>query len=376
MIYLSVFTIVIALTYLYEHSGKNAYEKYYHIFLEIVIVMLPALLGGFRAITVGSDNLNYNEVFQYCTTHSLYDAFKTGGYISEDLEIGFMFLTWILSKLGKNYFFFAFTTSVITFALFFEGVKYFKERFSMTIMVMCYLYIYYCPMYNYVRQGVALAIIFYALRYAEERKFGKYLLMVLIAATMHLSAIVGIAIYFVFVFKDKIKFNKYIVITIIAVIVVICAGPSLMYNILVAVADIGFRTETLLKYSRRFLWASNYSFIPVHMLRSLPQLIVSSLFYKRMAKIDSSIKCYYILCWIQFPLMIFGSVFEPFSRISIYFNYSEFVLLAALVKGFKNSRYKNLIKISLIVFCIAYWYFFTVMNYYGFKYPVYPYVAA
>lgn len=372
MIYIFIFLITIALTFLYDHSFEKS-KRYSLLCLELIIILIPSLLGGLRATTVGTDNLNYATVFEYVSSHKLNEVLTTN-IIGAEIEKGFLVLMWMLSKIGNSFFVFAFGTSLITFTLVFKAIKYFRTRLSMTIMVMLYLFLYYCAMYNYVRQGVALAIVFYAYKYVEEKRLNKFLFMVAMASVIHYSAIVSVLIYVVFYFKEKIRFNKYVVLVITGLTVFLFLGPQFMYDILVRVADIGIRSETLLKYSRRFSYISKYTIIPVHMIRAFPQLLLSSIFLRKIVSLDEHMRGYYILCWIQFVIMILGCAFEPFSRISLYFNYSEFVLLAAIPKSIKRRDYRVMVNLGLAVFCFTYWMIFTVLNYYGFSLPVYPYV--
>ena len=375
MEYFFVFLITIALVYLYEHSWKKS-STVALLILELTIILLPSLLGGFRNITVGTDNLNYYNFFQYTASHGLKESLGSTYFSVEvELEKGFILFMWLVSRLGDSFFYFAFTTSFVTFLLVFEAIKYFKERYSMTIMVMMYLFIYYCPLYNYVRQGIALAIIFFAYRYVENKQFFKYVLLVLVASMLHSSAIVSIFIYVIFFFKEKIRFNKYVVLVVAVVFILIVIGPNLINNLLVQLSKVGIRSETLLKYARRFSYINQYSFVPVHMLRALPQLIVSTFFLKKIIGLDEQIKGYYILCWVQFFFMILGCAFEPFSRISLYFNYSVFILLPAISKCQINKSARLFFNAGLTVYCVVYWMIFTVLNYYGFSSPVYPYIT-
>lgn len=358
-------------TYVYERNCKK--DNWLTLFcVEIIIISIPSLLGGFRAPTLGSDNLNYYKVFQYASSLGLTDLLKSN-VLDAELEHGFLILTWLLAQLGKDYFIFAFATSFLTFAIMFEGIKYFRNRYSMTIMVMVYLFVYYCVLYNYVRQGIALSVIFFAYRYIEKRNKLRFFLMVAMATSLHFSAIISIVIYIVFYLKDKIRFDKYVFMVITCITMLVIAGPSLIYNILIVLAGLDIRTETLLKYSRRFSYITGYSFVIVHMVRALPQLIVSTLFIKAIVGLDDQLKGYYILCWGQFFIMILGCAFEPFSRLSLYFNYSEIILLAAISKCQYKKLDRMLVNAGIMGYCFIYWMIFTVLNYYGFALPVYPY---
>ena len=59
-----------------------------------------------------------------------------------------------------------------------------------------YMLLYYQCSYNLVRQCLAMSIIFYALKYVEQKKLLKFVLLCAISATIHLSSFVVVVVYF------------------------------------------------------------------------------------------------------------------------------------------------------------------------------------
>lgn len=378
MIYLVMFSSVIGLTYIYEHSGKVHYgsrgERVLHGILGITIILLPSLLGGFRDLSVGTDNEVYATFVKYCSQHTLPEIMEWSGG-PEPIEKGFLLLVYCITKISPEYYMFAFVTSMLSFGLIFVGAKMHKEKYSMVVIVTAYLFLYYCPMLNYVRQSVALGLVFVGIGLAEKKHYLKFLILVLIASTIHTSAIVALPIVFLFIYKDRIHFNKYNFLVIVAIILVLMAGPQLIYNALVILSKTGIRTETILKYSRRFLYSSGYSLAPALLIRSVPQVIIFSCFYKQLVNEDSSMKSLYLMCWIQLPITIMGSVYDAFSRVGFYYNYSVFLLFACLYNVYVKRSQRVIFIIIFLFYLLFYWYFFTVMNHYGFQKPVYPYTS-
>lgn len=93
--------------------------------------------------------------------------------------------------------------------------KVFEENDSHIIGIMIFfisgmLFIYW----DQARQGVAISIIIYAIRYIKENNFLKYLLFVFLAAMAHYSALLLLPFYF----ANKIKPQKFIYIAIIMVL--------------------------------------------------------------------------------------------------------------------------------------------------------------
>jgi hypothetical protein len=68
--------------------------------------------------------------------------------------------------------------------------------------------------WDQVRQGVAISIIIYAIKYIKENNFSKYALFILLAAMAHYSAFLLLPFYFV----SKIKPRKFVYISIILVL--------------------------------------------------------------------------------------------------------------------------------------------------------------
>lgn len=371
MIYLIVFLGTISLTFFYEKLKCSS--KIVFFCIEILIILIPSLLGGYRSIYLGTDNQTYYYLFQYASSHSFIESLSPRRY--PDIESGFMSLLWLISRVDSSFFSYAFFTSFITFAFIFKGAKYFKSRLSMTIIVMVYLFIYYCAMYNYVRQGIALSIVFFAYQYAENQKPVKFFLMIFVATLFHVSAVLAATIYFIFYFKEKIRFNKYVILIIIFVLAIVYGGPNFVSKFLLFLSNIGMRTDTLNSYANMFSSTSRFAFSLNLMFRSIPQLVICSICLRQTIELDGNMKAYYILCWLQFMFMTIGSVYEPFSRTALYFNYSEFILFAGISKYQKNVNNRYLVNWGIFLFCMLYWFIFTVFNRYGFNYPVYPYLT-
>lgn len=366
MIYFLTFILVIGLTFCFEHS-KNTCTK---LLLVVLIVMILSFLGGSRSPNIGSDNPVYAEFYHQCVNSSLKQILIKNHNEVESFEIGFVFLTWIISRFGNTFFTFAFSTSLISIIFILSGILYYKSRFSMSISIMVFLFMFFCPLLNYVRQGIALSIVFFSWKYAEERKLFKYAFFVILATTLHIGALISLPIYFLLSQKSKSYFNKYICLIIIIVILAIIAGPNLIYHSLVFASKFGIRSWTFLKYSRRFYNAGNYSLVLPHVLQVVPQLLIFSILYFKIEKKEPSIKCFYIMSWIQLLFLIMGSIYQNFSRISLFYSYQNIFLFPALCKYMKK------VEILIFLYCILFWYIYTVKNAYGFSLPVYPYISS
>ena len=122
------------------------------------------------------------------------------------LELGYVFLNVLFSKIGFGYVGFIFIFSVaINYLLlkFIVGSK--TIYFTIIIFITSSLF---AQQANLVRQLMAVAIFAYSIKYLISRQLIKYLLIILLGSTIHMSALILIPFYFI---VDR-HFPKYFII--------------------------------------------------------------------------------------------------------------------------------------------------------------------
>lgn len=376
MEYIITFSITIILTYIFEHSKRQINRIVYAILLGCIIILIPSILGGIRDISVGTDTEIYQQLFHECVNKKLPDIiYENANKIGENLEPVFLVYLWVISRITKNFYGFQFINSLLTFGIFFVGANHYKKKYSLVVMVSLYFFMFYCAFLNYARQGLALSIVFLSFRFMEEKNLIRFLITVIIAACIHLSAIVILPAYLLFLLLKKGKSDVYVLIMVIFLLSLLLIGPQIVYAFMTKAAELGFREKTILKYARRFNWNETYLIHGSQLLMCMPQLLIFTFYYKRMSK-ESDVYCpYYIMSWIQFALTIIGSVDANFARISYYYNYSIFILFGEIFRQNKNNRQMFIAKIMFLLYLVSFWLAFTVNNLYYFTLPVYPYVS-
>lgn len=158
-------------------------NKYIWLLVTYVIVV------GFCSLRyyVGNDYIRYVEGFYLINEYHkenvmLWEpAYFALNYLFSDYYAGYLYVFAISSAIS---FFFIFKAlchrHILKWGLFFA--------FTMGTLIF---------VNNGIRQGVALSIFIYALRFIEERRFVKYLLCIFLAMTFHLSAFVLILVYWI-----------------------------------------------------------------------------------------------------------------------------------------------------------------------------------
>ncbi|MDB0041012.1 EpsG family protein [Algibacter sp.] len=97
------------------------------------------------------------------------------------------------------------------------------------------LFIYW----DQVRQGVAISIIIYAIKYIKEKNFLKYVLFVILAVMAHYSALLLLPFYFV----NKIKPRKFIYIIIILVLALSSGVSDIFDNLITYIPSWEAKTD-------------------------------------------------------------------------------------------------------------------------------------
>lgn len=155
-----------------------------------IIVIFPALLIGLRAHDLGYDTTNYVTSFlniQY--NFSLYNVFYEifGG---EPLYHLFRYLTFII--FNGNPTVFLFLMAFLTLYIFILGLDKWIDKISISLALFTYYALFGLQLLNQSRQLFALSILFYGFYYLANKKYWKYFLIVIIATSIHFSAIIGI----------------------------------------------------------------------------------------------------------------------------------------------------------------------------------------
>lgn len=164
------------------------------------------LLSIFR-YDIGNDYQTYTELIRYMAYQ--FQFYSHVPISDETREPLIYILTYIFKGSTYPYLWVLGIHFIISLGFLY---KVFEENDSHLVGIMIFfisgmLFIYW----DQVRQAVAISIIIYAIKYIKGNKFIKYLLLVLLAATAHYSALFLLPFYFV----SKIRPRKIIYIVII-----------------------------------------------------------------------------------------------------------------------------------------------------------------
>lgn len=191
---------------------RKSNNDYYRKAFLIVMFGVMTVVAGFRGISVGFDTINYSH---------MYTQIREGGYsvlpqLSVQFEWGFLILAYLLSRV--------FTSPAVLFltcASVINGIfayTFYKHSKDVALSTFLFIIWFFPSTMNTMRQYMALAIVLFAFRYIEKKEPLKYMLVVLLAMSVHTTASIFLVLV-IFTFK-KIRIDiKTILISAVASVI-------------------------------------------------------------------------------------------------------------------------------------------------------------
>ena len=174
--------------------GKE--ETRFHPWFALLVIAPVIIWAGFRSGAGYVDTNAYIRMYEKIPT-GIGDLFH---YITvvQTKDPGFSIYLAIIKKIfGSSYTPFLFISALI------QGlaVTFFFRKYSSQFMISMFIFIasteYFSWMFNGLRQFLAVAIALIAFRFLFEKKYIPYVLLILLASTIHLTAIILLPVAFI-----------------------------------------------------------------------------------------------------------------------------------------------------------------------------------
>lgn len=320
MIYYILFFLIMFLS-IFDLVKINKNIKTYIFFVACFLIIV---FGGLRD-EVGTDWYNYKLLFL---------GEKT------DVEYSYIFLSNFFKSVNCGYSSFLFFIFILAFYLKAKTLKKYSKYpiISLLVYIPTVLIIYDM---NGIRQGLALGITLYSFKYIIEKNKIKFFLSILIATTIHISAIVFLPAFFISKLNIGNKMNLSVLLLMLL---------NLYFNIM---SKIIISLYSMFPY-RFFQRVYDYSIISkednniMGLIQRLIIFIIAFYFLKRLENEDNNIsyfiKFYTISTYIYILFYNFGIVA---SRGSAYYKIFELILIPLFLDLLKSKVLK--IKIFFII---------------------------
>ena len=296
--------------------------------LVFIIALQMFLILSLRADTLGVDLDNYKQFYEFYRTLSFGEimrGFRLIGGSAHDfgVESGYVLFNWVIGKLGFSFHSFL----VIYAAIVVTSVSVFIYRYCDNAALGFATFISlgaFVSFFGILRQSLALAIFLFAIPSLENRKFWRYLALVVVAGLFHQSLFLAIVIYFI----AKLKANKTLYAVFIGASLLLAVVTPLFYNKLVF--------PILVKLGR-YYYLNDFEWNNMFAVMLVIALLLM-FFFKNRERVDNSLQCAFL---ISLPLQALAFYIPIFSRVAgaVFFNF-VCVLLPNALSALDSKRYR------------------------------------
>lgn len=317
-----------------------------------VAIFSLAVIAGCRDNTIGTDIHVYAlRTFEAAKhSESLIGGYKSVKGIS---EFGYYLLNYISSIISAKFGVSLFFQSLLITSLVFFGVKDIVGVKHIALGMLLFNLYFYSLTLNLMRQGIAIAFVFWSYRFFQERKLHLLLLCAIIGYYLHKTSVIAyviiLALYWI-TSKDIKHQKRWLIISAtISVLGVVLFGAILTY--------ITQRVPLFEKYSA---YGANSAFgSALSTLDIILRLgIFTACLYLLQRRLCESRKCLVILFFliVDIAAQLLGVYAFFTTRIGYYFFACEIILFSSLISNSNgvSSRTKSLANFALITFLTVY----------------------
>lgn len=325
-------------------NGRHlTYNKVFFFAFAFVVTFVAAFRKEFQDTTVYKGFYsNYSTDYSYAATENL----------AMD-DYGFNLFMIFLKRINPDPQFLVIVTSVITFSIYFYTIGRYAQDLPMSLLLMIALN--YIGAMNGIRQVMAGAITLLGLRWIRDRKPIPYILLILLASTIHKSAFILIPLFFVISGK-RLNFGMWIFLGLVAGCFVFPGyANSVMSDLLEDTIYQEYLTNEATMGFMRFLvalvpffiillycWVQQYNHVGEN--RSDPR-------YLTQRTVDVMIN----MEVVSFGFSALGLRMVYFARLCLYFNCILPMLLPVLLSGSFRKESAHLMRIMATVLYLAFY---------------------
>jgi len=287
-------------------------------------MLLMFILVGFRSSKIGNDTVVYERYYNEISQNGLNPDYA--------IEMGYQYLNLVFSKFSFNFHHFLIAFSAVYYGFLFWFVR--QESDNYFISALLIFTIFFSSSCNIIRQEIAMLIGVLAYVKLKENKKIIFIVLVLIASTIHLSAL---SLLLLLAYKFYPKERKSTLIFIFSI---------------TALSILGLITPVILKllpnysgYLNSIYAGTGYLGISISLIRNVISYLIIYNLYK------DEIEKHQFLFSALILLMFFtslGFVTNIFTRIADYFS---FVLIPEIPNAFVRAK-NNKSRLYVCLFCI------------------------
>jgi hypothetical protein len=284
----------------------------------------------------------------------LFTLIEQGDQVQSDS--GYVLINRIVAGLTDDYQWIFVATSFLTLILFYR----FIVRMSLNPALSVFLFVFggfYLETFNLVQQGLAIAILLNTLELVMRRKHLLFVILTLVAASVHSSALIWFAIW-PLIWTRFNRVTRFVLA--LAMVFVITAAPLVL-------------TQVIRQVASEYAWyfESNYgvvlAFDPGGLGIAVLVFLASVLFVKRNKSEDRYVDAVVNLQGVHVAVLVATlSVAYAFSRLAYYFAPIQMLAVPLLLSTIRDDAIRRLVTcLVMVVYAVVFYFKFIVWNAHG-----------
>lgn len=311
-------------------------------FIGPLVLLLLILFSGTRFET-GNDWGGYLQLF-----HSVNIDVSLNSMLSHRMELGYVGLNVLVKSFGGQILHVFLICAAFTVFLVYRSSRVYTPFYPISMLLfMRYGYLQFDMMF--VRQGIAVAIFFYAIRFIYARQVWSYFVLIFLASLFHASAVILFPMYFLL---SK-RYNPKIIVAIL--IISFLFGLSNWFVTVVNFLPMDYGKLAAIKsYVLSDVWGVRKP-LSFSMLEKILILVTALVNYRYLAEQSKYFNIFFNMAFIALVVSLLFNNYYVFSeRLGIIFNMSYIVLVSYFLYLVKSEQRVFLV-IALIAF-VVYWF--------------------
>jgi hypothetical protein len=321
--FIYLFLYVLALIQGFWEKGKTLF---------IVLAVGMILVSGFRDMIGGFDVYIYGEVYEVDTVRM---------FLYPNFEWGFKVYYWVLKLISDKREFLFFVTALLMVIMHSSLIKKLSPLFGLSV------FIYFCKFFLmsfvYFRQGLAMGIIWFAIPFLLDRKYGKAFIMVALAYFFHKSSMV----FLPFLLIANYRFTAFQLISLTFLLSVVVISPLGAYFTELIASSSG--NEKLARYAQDVSGINLFYVLEVLLFGVLAVIFKPIMYGSEYKNAVLFYNGFVVYVWV----ILFALTNATFVRLAWYFFIFVPLALPTALYVLKDINLKRFFKVTLIVYYSA-----------------------
>lgn len=313
---------------------SRGYYKNKILYLMIFFLLFAVAAGR---IAVGGDYWSYTNIFNLIAQNR---------EKSVATEFGFNLLVKVIQRLigydGKKYIVIFAVVSFVTIYFFMKGLEELSDNYALSFFLFIVLG-YYASSFNSIRNYLAFAVAFYSVSCLFKKEYTKFVVLVLLASTFHISILLVLLAYPL----GKIKWKTWVFIALGVACVSFLVIPGVYKKLVFLIYP---------QYEGTIYDTVSISF--TNIARCIGVLCLSCLLYKKAVKGNDRYTFYFKMNVFATIVYCFCSFLPIVSRVGYYFNIFQILLIPRVLEAMPKKWMKVICTTAVVLLGIGYYVYF------------------